>query len=153
MSLEQQIKADIVPAMKAGNKFETNTLRSLNAQIKDERIKLRPKRELTAEDVTAVLLTAAKRRKEAIALYRQGERGDLVEKEQKELEIIQRYLPKQLSEEEVIKIIDEIITEVQAKSIADLGKVMGRAMGRLKGKTDGGLVQSLVRERLTQLAQ
>lgn len=153
MSLEQQIKADIITAMKAGNKFETNTLRGLNAQIKDERIKLRPKREITAEDVTAVLLTAAKRRKEALALYRQGGREDLVEKEQKELEIIQRYLPKQLSEEEVIKTIDEIISEVQATSISDLGKVMGKAMGRLKGKTDGGLVQKLVRDRLTQLAQ
>lgn len=153
MSLEQKIKADIITAMKAGNKFETNTLRGLNAQIKDERIKLRPKREITAEDVTAVLLTAAKRRKEALALYRQGGREDLVEKEQKELEIIQRYLPKQLSEEEVIKTIDEIISEVQATSISDLGKVMGKAMGRLKGKTDGGLVQKLVRDRLTQLAQ
>ncbi len=153
MSLEEQIKADIITAMKAGNKFETNTLRSIHSQIKDERIKLRPKRELIPEDVISVLLTAAKRRKEALVLYQQGKRDDLVEKEQKELKIIQRYLPKQLSKEDVIQIIDDVISEVQAQSIADLGKVMGKAMGRLKGKTDGGLVQSLVRERLTQIAQ
>lgn len=149
MSLEQRIQADVISAMKAGNKFEVGALRWLNAQIKDERIKLRPKRELIEEDVVGVLLSAAKKRKEAIELYRQGNRDDLVEKEQNELIIIQRYLPEQLSEEEINKTIDEIIAQADAKTMADLGKVMGQAMGRLKGKADGKLVQNLVRQRLT----
>jgi len=153
MSLEQRIQADVISAMKSGNKFEVGTLRGLNAQIKDERIKMRPKREIVEEDVVGVLLSAAKKRKEAIELYRQGSRNDLVEKEQNELLIIQRYLPKQLSEEEINKTIDEIIAQVQAESMADLGKVMGQAMGRLKGKADGKLVQNLVRQQLTQLSQ
>ena len=153
MTLEQQIQADIKSAMRAGKKFEVATLRGLNAQLKDERIKLRPKRQMTEEDMVSVLITAAKRRKEAIELYRQGSRDDLVEKEQNELDIVQRYLPEQLSEEDIRSIIDEIITQMKAESMSDMGKVMGPAMGRLKGKADGKVVQNLVRERLTHISQ
>ncbi len=152
MSLEKQIQADVITAMKAGNKFEVATLRTLSAQIKDERIKLRPERELVDEDVVRVLVTAAKRRKEAIGLYLQGGRDDLVEKEKNELKIVQKYLPEQLSEEKIIEIIDQVISQVQATSISDLGKVMGPSMGQLKGKADGKLVQNLVRQRLTQIS-
>lgn len=152
MSLEKRIQADVTTAMKAGNKFEVTTLRSLNAQVKDERIRLRPEREITDEDVVRVLLTAAKRRKEAIELYLQGGRDDLVEKEQNELAIVQRYLPEQLSEEKILEAINQIISQVQASSVSDLGKVMGPVMGRLRGKADGKLVQSLVRQRLTQIS-
>ena len=149
MSLEKRIQADVVTAMKDGNKFEVTTLRSLNAQIKDERIKLRPSREIEDTDVVNVLITAAKRRKEALELYQQGGREDLVEKEQNELKIIQRYLPEQLSEQDINSEIDAIISQIGATSISDLGKVMGQAMGRLKGKADGKLVQNLVRQRLS----
>ncbi len=153
MPLEEQIQADLKTAMKSGQKEKVTTLRSLMAQIKDERIKLRTKREMAEEDVVKVVLTAVKKRKEAIELYKQGNREDLVKKEQDELEILQKYLPEQLSEEEIAKIIDKIITEVNASSIKDLGRVMGAAMGQLKGKADGKLVQNLVRQRLTQISQ
>ena len=149
MSLEKRIQADVVTAMKDGNKFEVTTLRSLNAQIKDERIKLRPSREIEDTDVVNVLITAAKRRKEALELYQQGGREDLVEKEQNELKIIQRYLPEQLSEQDINSEIDAIISQIGATSISDLGKVMGQAMDRLKGKADVKLVQNLVRQRLS----
>jgi len=153
MSLEKQIQADVIIAMKAGSKFEVATLRTLNAQVKDERIKLRPERELVDEDVVRVLVTAAKRRREAIELYLQGGRDDLVEKEQNELKIVQKYLPEQLSEEKIIEIIDQMMNQVQASSMSDIGKVMGPAMGQLKGKADGKLVQSLVHQRLTQISE
>lgn len=152
MSLEKQIQADVIAAMKAGNKFEVATLRTLSAQVKDERIKLRPDRELVDEDVIRVLVTAAKRRKEAIELYLQGGRDDLGEKEQNELILIQKYLPEQLPEEKIIEIIDQVINKVQASSMSDLGKVMGPLMGQLKGKADGKLAQNLVRQRLTQIS-
>lgn len=153
MSLEQQVKDDITAALKAGRKLELDTLRTVLAQIKDERIRLRPSRELTDEDVTGVLLSAEKKRKEAIELFRQGNRQDLADKEEKEIVIIRRYLPQQLSMEEVVKKVDEIIRQVGAASVKDLGKVMGAAMGQLKGKADGKAVQNIVRERLTQLSQ
>ena len=152
MTLEERIQEDIKAALRGKEKTRLDTLRSLYAQVKDERIKLRPKRELTDEDVVRVIMSAVKKRKEAIELYRQGGRQDLVEKEQAELDVLQKYLPEQLSEQEVEKIVDEIIRQVGAASIKDLGKVMGPAMARLKGKADGKMVQSLVRERLTKLS-
>lgn len=153
MPLEEQIQTDLKTAMKSGEKDTVTTLRSLLAQIKDERIKLRTKRETTEDDVIKVVLSAVKKRKEAIELYKQGNREDLVKKEQDELTILQKYLPEQLSEEEITEIIDKIIAEVNASSIKDLGRVMGAAMGQLKGKADGKLVQNLVRQRLTQISQ
>jgi len=153
MSLEDQIKNEMTSALRAGNKFELDTLRTILAQIKDERIRLRPKRELNDDDVIAVLLSAEKKRKEAIELYKQGNRPDLVDKEEKEIGIIRKYLPEQMSEAAVLEKIDEIIRQSGAVSIKELGKVMGLAMTQLKGKADGKVVQNLVRDRLTQLSQ
>ncbi len=152
MNLEQKIQQDLKEAMKSGDRFKVDTLRGLIAQIKDERIKLRPK-ELEEKDVLTVLQRAVKRRKESIALYQQGNRQDLVDKEQKELEIIQEYLPEQMSKDEVLQLIDQSIAEVQAQSIKDMGKVMGNVMKKVQGRADGKEVQQLVRERLTQLSE
>lgn len=152
MTLEQKIQQDLKEAMKSGDRFKVDTLRGLIAQIKDERIKLRPK-ELEEKDVLAVLQRAVKRRKEAISLYQQGNRQDLVDKEQKELEIIQQYLPEQMSKDEVLKLIEQAIAEVQAQSIKDMGKVMGNVMKKVQGRADGKEVQQLVRERLTQMSE
>jgi len=151
MSIEQQINEDIKTALKAGKKDEVATYRTLMAQIKDERIKLRVKRDLTEEDVVGVVLNAAKKRKESIEMYRQGNREDLVDKEEKELLLLQKYLPAQLSENDISDVVNQIIQQTNATSIKDLGKVMGMAMKELKGKADGQLVQNLVRERLTQI--
>ncbi len=152
MTLEERIQEDMKAALRAKEKMRLDTLRSLFAQVKDERIKLRPKRDLTDEDVLRVIMSAVKKRKEAIELYQQGGRQDLVEKEQAELEVLQKYLPEQLSEKEIREIIDKTVQQVGAASIKDLGKVMGPVMAQLKGKADGKLVQSLVRETLAKLS-
>ena len=151
--MEQQLFSDMKAALKEGRKFELNTLRSVLAQIKDERISLRPKRELNDEDVMKVLLSAVKKRKEAVELYYKGNRPELAEKEEKEIAVLQKYLPKQLSSDEIREIIDSFIIDSGADSIKDMGKVMGAAMGRLKGKADGKIVQEIVRERLGRLSQ
>lgn len=153
MSLEEQIQADMKSALKSGHKFELNTLRSLLAQIKDERIRLRPERPLNDDDVLRVAQQAVKKRRESVELYIQGKRMDLAEKEQKEISILQKYLPEQLSEQEISKIVAEVIDQLGATSIRDLGKVMGPLMGRLKGKADGKLVQSIVRNMLSQISE
>jgi uncharacterized protein YqeY len=147
-SLESKIQEDMKQALKAGDKARLETLRGLLAQIKDESIKKRPK-ELTDEDVLAVIRRGVKRRKESIELYKQGNRQDLVEKEQKELEVLQKYLPQQLSREEIEKIVNSVIEQVGATSIKDLGKVMGPVMKQLQGRADGKEVQQIVRERLS----
>ncbi len=148
MNLESKIQEDMKAALKSGNRAALQTLRGLLAQIKDERIKKRPQ-ELSDEDVLAVVRRAVKRRKEAIELYKQGNRQDLVEKEQNELELLQAYLPRPLSREEIIKIVDQVIGQVGAASIKDLGKVMGPVMKQLQGRADGKEVQQIVRERLS----
>ncbi len=152
MNLESKIQEDLKTAMKAGDRFKVETLRGLMAQIKDERIKLRPK-ELTEDNVLAVIQRAVKRRKEAIELYKQGNRQDLADKEQKELELLREYLPEQLSGQEITNIVNQVIEQVGAASVRDLGKVMGAVMKQVQGKADGKEVQQIVRERLTKLSQ
>ena len=151
MSIEQQINEDLKTALKAGEKEVVAAYRTVMAQIKDERIKLRVKREMTEEDVIGVLLNAAKKRKEAFEIYRQNNREDLAAKEEAELNLLQKYLPKQMSGDEVKEIISNIIQQTNASSINDLGKVMGAAMKELKGKADGQLIQSVVRDLLSQI--
>lgn len=151
MTIEQRINEDLKTALKAGEKETVAAYRTIMAQIKDERIRLRVKREMTEEDVVGVLVNAAKKRKESIDIYRKNNRDDLADKEEAELTLLQKYLPKQISQEELKEIISRIIEQTDATSIKDLGKVMGAAMKELKGKADGQLIQSIVREQLTQI--
>jgi uncharacterized protein YqeY len=152
MSLEQKLQEDMKSALKNGQKFELITLRSALAIIKDERIRLRPERELTDEDTIRVLTSAVKKRRDSIELYKQGDRQDLVEKEENEIAILSEYLPEQLSEDEIRKVVDETIQKLNATSMNDMGKVMGPVMGQLKGKADGKTVQNIVRECLSHSA-
>jgi len=146
MSILQQLIEDMKQAMKTQNKIGLSTIRMLIAQLKNARID--SGKDLTPDEELAVFMNAAKKRKEAIEAYQSGNRRDLLEKEQQELEIIQQYLPTQLSEEEIDKKIDEIIESTGASSIKDLGKVMSEAMKVLKGRADGKKVQQLVRTKL-----
>ncbi len=148
MNLESKIQQDMKAALKAGDRTTLETLRGLLAQIKDERIKKRPA-ELSEDDILTVIQRAVKRRKESIELYRQGNRQDLVEKEQQELEILQKYLPEQLSRDEIMHIVNQVIEQVGATSIKDMGKVMGSVMKQVKGRADGKEIQQIVRERLS----
>ena len=96
-------------------------------------------------------MSEAKKRKEAISEYEKGGREDLLEKEKAELEVLEKYLPEQLSEEEIKKIAKEIIEKVEAKSIKDMGKVMAEMMTRVKGKADGSVVNKIVKELLLKV--
>ncbi|MBD3224822.1 MAG: GatB/YqeY domain-containing protein [Caldithrix sp.] len=153
MSIEAQINADMKNALKNGDKAVLATLRSLMAQIKDARIKKGREQVLDDKEVIQVINNAAKKRREAIEMYQKGKRDDLVQKESKELEVIKSYLPQQLSEEEITRMIAETIDQVGATQSKDLGKVMGVLMPKLQGKADGKAVQNMVRERLVQLEE
>ncbi len=146
MSIVERLLEDMKAAMKAGDKAKVNTIRQLRAQLKDAQIELG--RELTDDDAIKVLTNAAKKRKEAIDLYRQGGRQDLVEKEQAELQVIQQYLPEQLSREELESIIDQVIQEEDARTMKDMGRVMSKVMAQVRGRADGKEVQQIVRGRL-----
>lgn len=147
MSIEDKIFEDIKAAMKAKDSLKVGTLRMVRAQFKDAQI---AKREpLNDDEQLAVLGNAAKRRREALEMYKNSGRDDLIQKEQAELDIISAYLPKQLSREEIEKVLKDIIKKIDVSSMQDLGKVMGPVMQQLKGKADGKLVQQLVREILS----
>jgi uncharacterized protein YqeY len=146
MKLQERISEDLKTAMKARDAERVNTLRMVLAQLKDQRIALG--KDLSDEEGVAVLMNAAKKRKEAIEIYAKSDRSDLLLKEKNELDIISSYLPAQLSAGEIEGIVVEIIAETGASSLQDLGKVMSQAMARLKGQADGKLVQQIVRNRL-----
>ena len=151
MSLKDRIGEDIKSAMKAKDKIRLETVRSIKKVILEKEVALRPKGQdsLTEEQEIEVLSQQAKQRRDSIEQYRNGGREDLAEKEAQELAIIETYLPKQLSNEEVNSILDEIIASVGATTAKDLGKVMGVAMKQLKGKADGKKIQAMVKEKLS----
>jgi hypothetical protein len=149
MGLKEKISDDMKTAMKSGDKLRLETLRTLRAVLMEKEIEKRGTgNPVSAEDEIGVLMTAAKKRKESIELFEKGGRMELVEQEGKELVIIQEYLPKQMSTEEIATVIDEVAAQVGATFVADFGKLMPAVMKQLKGKADGKLIQELVRKKL-----
>ena len=150
MSVEKQLMEDMKLAMKSGNKTALDTIRILRAQIKTASID--KKDELDEAELTQVLQKEAKKRKEAMEIYRLGNREDLFEKEKAELGIISNYLPKQLSENDIDQIISESIASLQVSDEKDMGRVMGVIMPKVKGKADGKIIQQKVKEHLAKLS-
>jgi uncharacterized protein YqeY len=144
MNFEQLINDDLKEAMKSGDKLKLETLRSLRASV-IEFNKNGTGKELAEEDAQKILLQAAKKRKDAIDMYKQAGRQDLLEKEEAELAIIASYLPEQLTEDQVMDILKGLIAQVGAEGPKDMGKVMGLAMKELRGKADGTLVQQCLK--------
>jgi hypothetical protein len=147
MTFEQKINEDLKESMKSGDKLRLETLRSLRASI-IEFSKSGTGKDMSEEDAQKILLNASKKRKDAIEMYKQAGRQDLLEKEESELAIIAGYLPEQLSESEVVDALMLIIQQVGAEGPKDMGKVMGLAMKELRGKADGTLVQQCLKQLL-----
>jgi len=147
MTFEQQINEDLKEAMKSGDKLRLETLRSLRASV-IEFNKSGTGKELSEEDSQKILLNASKKRKDAIEMYKQAERLDLMQKEEDELAIIASYLPEQLTESEIVDALRGIIAQLGAEGPKDMGKVMGQAMKELRGKADGNLVQQCLKTLL-----
>ena len=147
MTLKEKINEDLKTAMKSGDKLRLATIRSLRALILEHE-KSGKDKVLTPQDEINLLTTASKKRKESIEQFRKGGREDLAVKEEKELAVIEEYLPKQLSEEEVCKEVKRIASEIGAASKADFPKLMPAAIKELKGKTDGKIVKECVEKVL-----
>lgn len=149
MSLKDKIAEDLKTAMKSGDKTRLETLRSLRAALMEKEIEKRGGGlTMTGEDELAVLSTSAKKRRESIEQFEKGGRMDLVEQEKRELGVIQEYLPRQMSADEILHVIDDVIAQTGATGPGDLGKLMGVLMKQLKGKADGKLIQELARKKL-----
>lgn len=151
MSLKDRIGEDIKTAMKTQDKIRLETVRGIKKVIVEKEVSLRPSEQenLTSEQEIEVLTQQAKQRRDSIEQYTNAGRNDLADKEAQELAIIETYLPKQLSNEELTAIIDDIVASVGATSAKDLGKVMGVAMKQLKGKADGKKIQEMVKSQLS----
>jgi len=147
MSLFLQINEDIKAAQKSKDALVLSTLRMVSAAFKNEIIALKKRDENTLNDQECIGLLAkeAKKRKDSIKAYTQGNRPELAEKETQELAIIEKYLPKQLNEQEIADIIKKIIAD---NPDIDFGPLMGKIMGQLKGKADGQLVQKILKENI-----
>lgn len=144
--LKTSIQEDTKTALKAGDKVRVGTLRLLSASIKNREIELR--RELTDEEVREAAVKEAKRRRESIEAFRSAGREELAAAEEAELEILEPFLPEQLSEAELDALIDEAIAATGATSLKEMGKVMGAVMAKAKGKADGTVVQERVKAKL-----
>ena len=151
MSLKDRINEDLKTAMKTGEKLRTEAIRSIRASI-IEFEKSGTGREMTPDDEIKLLSTAAKKRRESIELYAQNARPELAEKERAELAVIEEYLPKQLSREEITARVTAVIAETGAAGPQDTNKVIPVLMKEMKGKADGKLVQEIVKEELARRA-
>ena len=144
MNINNQIQNDMYNAMKSGDKQKANALRTALAKLKDKKIEKRE--DLTKEEEIKVLQTLVKQRKESIELYESGGRNELAEAEQKELEILNNYLPKMMDDSDIKNIVKSVIDEVGATSMADMGKIMAEVMKRGKGLIDGKSAHKFVQE-------
>jgi len=143
MSLKEQIKNDIKEAMRAKDTAKRDTLRNLQAAIKQ--IEVDERRELSDADVEAVLMKYAKQREDAKTQFADAGRDDLVAKEEAELAIVKSYLPEPLSDEELETILKEIVIQTGASSMKDMGKVMSAAKAKIGSRADGGTISKMVK--------
>ena len=148
MVLNDDVIKDMTTAMKDQDKFKLSVLRMLKSALQLEKIS--KKHDLSDEEVIAVIKKQVKMRKDSIVEYEKYNKTEEVENLKKEVEILSSYLPEELSEEEINKILDEIFDEIKPESIKDMGKVMKEATARFAGRADGSLVSNLVKERLNK---
>jgi uncharacterized protein YqeY len=149
MSLKEQIDADIKKAMLAKNKEELEALRAIKSLILLAETEKGSAEQISSDTEKKLLMKAAKQRKESADIFQQQNRTDLAEKELFQLEVISRYLPKQLSEDEIRNVLADVIKEVGASGPQDMGKVMGVATKRLAGQADGKVISELVKKLLS----
>lgn len=150
MSLKEKIDADLKESLKSGKKDRLNAIRSIRAALLEKEVSIRVggTASLSEEQETEVLVSLAKKRRDAIEQFTAGNRPDLAETEQSELRVIEEYLPEPVSDEEITATVQAIIARTGASSMKDMGRVMGEAMKALKGKADGGKVQQVVKSLL-----
>ncbi len=147
--MKEKIMIDLKNAMKNQNKDLLNVVRMVKGAIQLEEIN--KKRDLTDDEVVAVIAKQIKTRKETISDLEKSGRTDLIKQTEKEISILEKYMPAMMGEEEINKVIDEVFNEVNPTSQADTGKIMGKISPLLKGKADMSLVNKLVKEKLNNL--
>ena len=149
MGLKEKLQADLTDAIRSRNEVVSGTVRMLLAAITNEEVAGKAAKVLTDAEIITVLSREAKKRREAVEAYTQAKRNDLAGKEKAEAAVIANYLPEQLSEDEIKKLIQAAIAETDAKGPAGMGLVMKVLQPKIAGKADGGVVSGLVKSYLT----
>lgn len=153
MNFQEKIKEDLKTAMREKDELRMSVLRMAVSAIKNKEIEKRGKggeNVLTDEEVMAVFRFEAKKRRDAIAEFNKGGRADLAEKEAKEMAILDAYLPKEISDEDILRCVKEAMDQLGSPTMKDFGKVMGEAMKRIKGQASGDRVSAAVKKMLSQ---
>jgi uncharacterized protein YqeY len=144
MALKKQIQTDMMAAMKSGDEIRVSALRMLKAAVLKLEVSGKEKKEATDEEILGLVNKEIKQRRDSADQFRKGDRLEMAEKEEKEIEVLKAYMPPQLDEATIEKLANEAITEVGATSKKDMGKVMGALMPKLKGMADGAVVNRIV---------
>ena len=148
MSLKEKLKTELKNALKAKDKIRLETIRAIINAVKNQEIN--SKKELDNNEIEKIIATLVKQRKDSIEQFKKGGRDDLVAKEQQELNILLEFLPEQLTEQEIVTIVKQAISELGNVSQKDLGKVMQKVMPKLQNRADGKLVNQIVRKLLSK---
>ena len=146
MKLLEKIINEMYSSMKSGDKTKANALRTLVSKLKDQQIKLR--KDISDEEALKVIKTLVKQRKESAQIFLKAGREELAQKENLETSILEKYLPKMISDDEIRVLVEGIVKEIGAKDLSDIGKVMPLVMKRGKGKVDGKLANDILKELL-----
>ena len=149
MQIRDQLMSDVKEAMKAKETLKLNTLRFLQAAIKNREIEMRPN-PITSEEVMGVIRKLVKQRKESIDQYKAAARQDLVDQETSELKILETYLPQQMGRDQLEKLVTDVIAAVGAKTAKDMGPVMKEVLARAAGTADNKMVSEIVKSKLSQ---
>lgn len=144
MALKQQVQSQMLEAMKAKDETRLSVLRMLKAAIMKFEVEGGERKEATDEDVMKLIQKEIKSRRDSVEQFRNGNRPEMADAEEKEISVLMEYMPPQLSEEEVAQIVKDVIAETGAKSKQDLGRVMGALMPKVQGQADGAMVSKIV---------
>ncbi len=146
MNLKEQIENDLKSSMKSGDNTVRGVLRMLFSDLKN--VEINERKEISDEKIIEIIKKNIKSRKDSVEQYTKGNRKDLASQEEKELEILEKYMPEQMGEDEIRKIVVDIVSKSEAVSASDFGRIMGAVMKEIGGNVDGNLVGGIVREEL-----
>ena len=147
MSVYDKLLSDMKDAMKARDKVRLGVIRGIKAQVMNAKV-ADGNHDLNEDQINDIIMKEIKQQKESLEEFQKADRQDLVEEQQAKLKIAEEYAPKQLSEAEVEKVVQETISQIGAESMADFGKVMGAIMPKVKGQADGSIINKLVKQQL-----
>ena len=149
--LKARLQGEMNDALRAGDKVRLGALRLLHASVKNREVELL--REVDEDEFVEVVGREVKRRKEAAEAYEKAGRQELLDRERREQEVLEAYLPAQLAQEDASSLVEEAGAETGASGPGDLGKVLAYVMGKARGRVDGGMINRLVRERLSETSE